>query len=89
MEGRRRVFTEREKKDITSFVEEMRKCRSLPGLTLAVVDREGSLFARGFGQADIKRGVPVTVDTPFPIASTTKAFTTTLLAMLISDGGSR
>jgi CubicO group peptidase (beta-lactamase class C family) len=48
----------------------------VPGAVLAVV--------RGFGVADIEK-TPVTPDTPFLIASATKAFTATL-GMLLDEG---
>ena len=49
--------------------------------------RRGSDFARGFGVADIERKTPVTPDTPFFIGSSTKAFTATLVGMLVDEGG--
>ena len=58
----------------------------VPGAVLAIVRGEEVLFARGFGVADIERKTPVTPDTPFFIGSSTKAFTATLVGMLVDEG---
>lgn len=57
----------------------------VPGAVLAIVRGEEVIFARGFGLADIKKKTPVTQDTPFPIGSATKAFTATLVGMLVDE----
>ena len=57
-----------------------------PGAAVAVV-REGKLiFARGFGLANVADKTPVTPETRFFIGSTTKAFTATLVGMLVDQG---
>ena len=58
----------------------------VPGAVLAIVRGEEVIFARGFGVADIEKKTPVTPDTPFFIGSTTKAFTATLVGMLVDEG---
>ena len=57
----------------------------LPGAVLAIVRGEEVIFARGFGVADIERKTPVTPDTRFFIGSSTKAFTATLVGMLVDE----
>src|SRR5262249_27081546 len=44
------------------------------------------LLLKGFGVRERGRAEPITPDTVFPLASCSKAFTTTLLAMLVDDG---
>ena len=44
------------------------------------------IFARGFGVADVEKKTPVTPNTPFFIGSATKAFTATLVGMLVDEG---
>ena len=61
----------------------------VPGAVLAIVRGEEVIFARGFGVADIERNTPVTPDTPFFIGSSTKAFTATLVGMLVDEGRMR
>jgi CubicO group peptidase (beta-lactamase class C family) len=57
----------------------------LPGLAIAVVDRDHVLLLKGFGVKAAGAADPITPDTLFQIGSTTKAFTTTLLAMLVDE----
>ncbi|NJL29634.1 MAG: serine hydrolase, partial [Thermoanaerobaculia bacterium] len=59
---------------------------NVPGLGIAVVAGGEVVFARGFGQRDLERGLPMTPDTLFAIGSTTKAMTTTVLGMLVDEG---
>ena len=58
----------------------------VPGAVLAIVRGEEVILARGFGVADIEKKAPVTTDTPFLIGSATKAFTATLIGMLVDEG---
>ncbi len=57
----------------------------LPGLALAIVQGDELIFARGFGLADLEGEKPVTPETLFAIGSTTKAFTATLVGMLVDE----
>ncbi len=59
---------------------------TVPGLAVAVVRDGRTVYARGFGAADVEAGVAVTPDTPFYIASATKPFTSLLAALLDRDG---
>ncbi|XP_067660510.1 uncharacterized protein [Haliotis asinina] len=82
--GSASVFADDQASKVQMFVEEVMRCRRITGLTLAVVKGEET-WTRGFGQADIEQGVNVTKDTLFGIGSVTKAFTSTLLAMMIDE----
>jgi CubicO group peptidase (beta-lactamase class C family) len=55
------------------------------GMAIGVV-RDGRTYFYNYGLADRKRGLPITSDTLFPIASVTKTFTGTLLADAQIDG---
>lgn len=56
----------------------------VPGAAIAIVQNDRVVYLKAYGTRD---GVqPVTPDTLFQIASTSKAFTATALAMLASDG---
>jgi CubicO group peptidase (beta-lactamase class C family) len=61
----------------------------VPGAALAIVRGEDVIFARGFGVADVEKKTPVTPNTPFFIGSATKAFTATLVGMLVDEGRMR
>ena len=59
----------------------------VPGAALAIVRGDEVIFARGFGVADVEKQDRVTPSTPFFIGSATKAFTATLVGMLVDEGG--
>lgn len=60
--------------------------RFSPGFAVAIVCGDSIAFLRGFGTADIATGRPVTGETPFYIASTTKGLTALAVARLASEG---
>lgn len=57
----------------------------LPGLAIAIVDHDRVVIVKGFGVKAAGGTEPVGPDTRFQIGSTTKAFTTTLMAMLVDE----
>lgn len=62
------------------------KAWDVPGAAVVVVRADKTLLLKGYGRKHADRPDPVTPDTVFPLASCTKAFTTTLLAMLADEG---
>jgi CubicO group peptidase (beta-lactamase class C family) len=58
----------------------------LPGLSLALVDRDGILWTAGFGYTDYNRETPVTPDTIFSIGSISKMITAVTAIVAIQDG---
>ncbi len=79
------TLTRRQKADIKEFIEAVLKCSRIQGLNLAVVNKDEVLMLEGFGFADVESDTPVTTSTLFPIASTSKGFTATLLALLLHE----
>ncbi len=57
----------------------------VPGLAIAVVKDDSVVFARGYGVREKGRSEPVTTRTLFANASTTKAFTSAAIAMLVDE----
>ena len=57
----------------------------VPGLAIAVVKDDSVVFARGYGIREKGRPEPVTTRTLFANASTTKAFTTAAIALLVDE----
>jgi len=72
--------------DVASLVETARKAWDVPGIAVAVVRQDQTLYLAGHGVREAGKADPVTEHTTFQIASTTKAFTTTALAMLVDEG---
>jgi len=72
--------------DIDGFALRIVETGLAPGLSVAIVQRDWVLHTAGFGFADRDAGRGVTADTPFYIASTTKAFTA-LATELMADRG--
>ena len=71
---------------LDTYVKQVLKTFEVPGVSLAIVQNGKVLLAKGFG---VKRlGEPDKVDahTLFSIASNSKAFTATALAMLVEEG---
>ncbi len=67
-------------------LEAERVSNHIPGMAIAVVSADEVLLTHGFGFADLENERPVTPETIFAIGSTTKAFTATLVGMMIDDG---
>lgn len=67
-------------------IERIRADWKVPGLSVAVVRNGQIVLAKGFGLRDVERRLPMTADTLLPIGSSTKAFTTALLASLVDEG---
>lgn len=61
------------------------KAWQIPGAAVVIVRNDRVVYAQGYGTKELG-GAPVTADTLFQIGSTSKAFTTTAMAMLVADG---
>lgn len=71
---------------LATRLEAARVQHHIPGMAVAVVKGDEIIFAKGFGLADLETKRPVTPETTFAIGSTTKAFTSALVAMQIDAG---
>jgi len=72
--------------DLRAYVEKLLAVRGLPGLSLAVTDREGIIASEAFGYADLAAGTPVTPETRFEVGSIGKTFTAVALLQLHEEG---
>jgi CubicO group peptidase (beta-lactamase class C family) len=70
---------------IDRYVEAQRRATRLPGLALGIVHGDRIVHLRGFGQAG-PSGRPVTPQTPFLLASTTKSLTALAVMQLVEAG---
>ncbi len=74
-----------ERSDIDKVFAAYAKARS-PGCAVAVY-RDGAIaYARGYGEASVELGVPITPGTVFDIGSTSKQFTAFSILLLERDG---
>jgi CubicO group peptidase (beta-lactamase class C family) len=62
------------------------KASGTMGLTIALVDGERTVWARGFGWADKATKTPVTDETLFHIGSASKTMTATAVMQLVEEG---
>ena len=69
-----------------SQVEDFRARLRIPGLSVAVVEDQKVLWAKGFGYADYENRIPATPDTVYHVASVTKPFAATLVMQLVEQG---
>jgi CubicO group peptidase (beta-lactamase class C family) len=73
-------------KDFESVVAPLQKDWKVPGVGIAAVVGDTPIFVKGFGFRDLEKKLPVTADTLFVIASSTKPFTSYLLASYVDEG---
>src|SRR5262245_21774369 len=71
---------------LDSFVEQIMKDWSVPGLAVAIVNDGHVVYAKGYGAREINMGLKVTTDTLFAIGSCSKAFTATAMGILVDEG---
>ena len=69
-----------------AFVEATMKDWKTQGVAIAIVKDDKVIYAKGFGQRNVKQSLPVTPDTLFAIGSTTKAFTAAAVGILVDEG---
>ncbi|UCD21822.1 MAG: beta-lactamase family protein, partial [Chloroflexota bacterium] len=67
-------------------LEQQRQTHHVPGMAIAVVKDDEVVLTHGFGIADIEEEAAVTPETIFGIGSATKAFTATLVGILVDEG---
>ncbi len=72
--------------DIDALVERVRAAFDVPGISLAVVQDGKVIIAKGYGVKTAGTSEKVDAHTLFGIASNTKLFTATALALLVEEG---
>src|SRR5688572_14630019 len=68
------------------IIESTRKAWNVPGVAVAIVHRDETVYLKGFGVRLVGSNDPVTPDTRFAICSATKAFATAAIGILVDDG---
>ncbi len=72
--------------ELSSFLSKAQEDWEIPGLAVAVVKDDKIIFAEGFGTREVGKDLPVSASTLFAIGSTTKAFTSVVIGMLVDEG---
>ncbi|MFQ3594791.1 MAG: serine hydrolase [Sphingomonadaceae bacterium] len=72
--------------DFAATVEALRREVGAVGISIAIVEGGETTLARGWGERELGRSVPVDADTIFETGSTGKAVTAAALALLVDEG---
>jgi CubicO group peptidase (beta-lactamase class C family) len=72
--------------ELETTVKEELKATNTPGAAVAVVVGDRVVYAKGFGTSNVETATPVTPDTLFRIASTTKMLTAAAVVTLAEQG---
>ena len=59
--------------------------RKIPGAAVAILSGDTVIFAKGYGVADLEKQTPVTTETVFQLASTTKPFAAAVIMKLAEE----
>lgn len=71
---------------VDELVEKTLKTFNVPGIAVGIVHNGEVVLAKGYGISNIETGEKVNASTNFGIASNSKAFTTTAIALLVDEG---
>src|SRR4030042_5872639 len=72
--------------DIEGYIERGMKDWNVPGLAIGVVRDGQVILEKGYGVREIGKDEPVDKNTVFAIGSTSKAFTSLAVGLLVQDG---
>jgi len=71
---------------LDTMIQRILKEWNVPGVSIAVVEKNKVLLTRGYGSRDVANNKPVTENTQFAIGSCTKAFTASVIGTLQQEG---
>ena len=72
--------------DFSEYVEKALKGFNVPGMAVAIVKDDQVIHSMGYGYRDVEKGQKVDSETIFAIGSSSKAFTTLCLGILVDQG---
>jgi serine beta-lactamase-like protein LACTB len=73
-------------RNLTPFIEKQVAEKRLPALSIALVEDQEIVWARGFGFANPKDKIPATADTVYRVGSVSKLFTDIAVMQLVEQG---
>src|SRR5262245_7989062 len=68
------------------LIEQERQDAAIPGLSVALVDDQTVVWAKGFGHADLAKTKPATPETVYRVGSVSKLFTDIAVMQLVEQG---
>ena len=71
---------------LRNYIEEARQLWKVPGMAVGIIYNDEIFLLEGFGEKEYGTGKKVDGNTVFAVASNTKAFTASALAMLVDEG---
>jgi methyl acetate hydrolase len=71
---------------LTTYLQEVTARADVPGVVVAVVDKDGVVYHEAFGTMNASKKVPMGKDTIFNMASMTKPVTSVAIMMLVDQG---
>ena len=71
---------------LDAYIESVMAEWRVPGLAVAIVKDDEIIYSKGFGKRDLANNLPVTEHTLFATASTSKAFTSFGVGLLVDEG---
>ncbi len=71
---------------LDEYLEDAMKKFDAPGLAVVALKDKDVVYSKGFGYRDVDKKLEMTPNTIHPIASCTKSFTSTAIAMLVDEG---
>src|SRR5688500_12773285 len=72
--------------DLGDELEALRVGLRIPGMSAAIAEDGRVVWARGFGTANVERGIPAEPDTIYHLASLAKPYASTVLLQLVEEG---
>ncbi|MDH5461269.1 MAG: beta-lactamase family protein [Candidatus Bathyarchaeota archaeon] len=72
--------------NLEGFILEKMSKTKIPGLSIAIVQGDETIFARGFGLRNLSSGLPASPRTLYGIGSVTKSFTAMAIMQLAEEG---
>lgn len=81
-----KIYAQSVQSKINEIIPILMKEHRVPGIAVAVIDKERIILKRGYGYADVKNEVSVTSETGFNIGSVSKLFTAWGIMTLVESG---
>jgi CubicO group peptidase (beta-lactamase class C family) len=76
-------------KELDTHIEQARQQWRIPGLAIAIVQRDSVVFAKGYGVKELGKPAAVDENTLFAIGSSGKSMTAAVVSMLVDEGKMR